>query len=185
MEFYQRFGEVIMDKNYSLKESDYYGCLEGELFSPLFGRNVRFIAKGCDSVYAVRCAEYFENVTEGTVRENAELSRLADGAAAYILELIKDNDFELGGFAFDEDSPSVDIFKSLSPAVLVFERFKLLSDEECPIAFSLKMSFDPVPDELVEIAAHGDVPVYAGEYRGVSPWNEKLLKKRWNYISGN
>ncbi len=172
-----------MDKNYCLRESERFNCLEGEIYSPLFGRKIIFLAKGCDSVYALRCAEYFESVTEDTVRGDAALAALADGAAAYILELIEENDFELGDFTFDEDIPSVEIFKFLTPAVLVFERFKLLDDEDCPIAFSLKMSFDPVPDEAVEIAVHGDVPVYAGEYRGVSPWNDRLLKKSWNYIS--
>lgn len=172
-----------MDNNYSLRESGRFGCLEGELYSPLFGRKICFIAKGCDEIYAVRCAEYFETITADYVRETAELSALADGAAAYILDLIEENDFELGNFSFDEDTPSVEIFKSLTPAALVFEKFKLLDDEDCPIAFSLKMSFDPVPDEAVEIALHGDVPVYAGEYRGVSPWNDRLLKKSWNYIS--
>lgn len=53
-----------MDKNYSLRESDRYNCLEGELYSPLFGRKIRFLAKGCDEVYALRCAQYFETVTE-------------------------------------------------------------------------------------------------------------------------
>lgn len=172
-----------MDKNYCLRDSDRYSCPEGELFSPLFGRKIVFLAKGCDSVYAVRCAGYFETITADVVRGDAALSALADGAAAYILELIEENEFELGSFAFDEDTPSVEIFKFLTPAALVFERFKLLDDEDCPIAFSLKMSFDPVPDECVEIAVHGDVPVYAGEYRGVSPWNDRLIKKSWNYLN--
>lgn len=171
-----------MNNNYSLRDSERYSCLEGELFSPLFGRKVRFLAKGCDSVYAVRCAEYFETINVDTMRGDAALSALADGTAAYILDLIEENEFELGDFAFNEDTPSVEIFKFLTPSALVFERFKLLDDEDCPIAFSLKMSFDPVPDEAAEIAVHGDVPVYAGEYRGVSPWNDRLLKKRWNYI---
>lgn len=173
-----------MDKNYSLYESDRRNCIEGELFSPLFGQKIRFTAKGCDEIYAVRCAEHFETITIDTVRENAELSVLADGAAAYILDLIEENDFDLGNFSFDEDTPSAEIFKYLTPAALVFEKHDLLDDEDCPIAFSLKLSFDPVPDEAVEIALHGDVPVYAGEYRGVSPWNDRLLKKKWNYIGG-
>lgn len=173
-----------MDNNYSLSENDRYGCLEGELYSPLFGRKIRFLAKNCDEIYAVRCAEFFETITKDTMRENAKFSALADGAAAYILDLVNENDFELGDFSFDEDAPSVEIFKYLTPAALVFEKLKLLDDEDCPIAFSLKMSFDPVPDEAVEIALHGDVPVYAGEYRGVSPWNDRLIKKSWNYIGG-
>ena len=171
-----------MSGKYSLRVSGYYGCLEGELFSPIFGCKVRFIAKNCDNIYAERCAEYFENVTEEFARNDEVFSRLSEGVAAYILELTEDNDFELDGFGFDEDSPSVEIFHSLTPMLVVFEKFKLLDDEDCPIAFSIKLSFDPVPDELAEIAAHGDVPVYAGEYMGVSPWNDKLLKKSWNYI---
>lgn len=172
-----------MGNNYSLRESDRYNCLEGELYSPLFGRKIRFLAKGCDEVYAVRCAEYFETITESTVRCDAALYALAEGAASYILDLIEENEFDLGDFTLDEDMSCVKIFKVLSPAALVFERFKLLDDEDCPVAFSLKMSFDPVPDEAVEIAVHGDVPVYAGEYRGVSPWNDGLIKKSWNYLT--
>ena len=174
---------MIMENNYFLRENDRYNCLEGELYSPLFEMKIRFFAKNCDEIYAVRCAEYFETITKDTMCENAELSVLADGVAAYILDLIEENDFDLGNFSFDENSPGVEIFKYLTPAALVFERFKLLDDEDCPVAFSLKMSFDPVPDEAVEIALHGDVPVYAGEYRKVDPWNDRLLKKKWNYIS--
>lgn len=174
------------DKNFSLKISGkYFGCFEGEVYSPLFGRKIEFLAKGCDEIYARRCAEYFETITPELVREDAALSALAEGLAAYILELVDENDFDIGHFALDEDSPSEDVFKTVSPAGLVFERFKLLSDEDCPIAFALKLSFNPVPDELAEIALHGDVPLYAGEYRGVSPWNDRLLKKSWNYISGD
>lgn len=173
---------MIMDKNYSLRESDRRNCIDGELFSPLFGRKICFTAKNCGEIYAVRCAEYFETITTDTIRETEEFSVLADGAAAYILDLIEENDFDLGNFSFDEETSSAEIFQYLTPAALVFEKHDLLDDEDCPIAFSLKMSFDPVPDEAVEIALHGDVPVYAGEYRGVSPWNDRLLKKKWNYI---
>lgn len=172
-----------MSEKYSIRESGYYRCPEGELFSPLFGCKIRFIAKNCENIYAVRCADYFESVTEEFARNDEMFSRLADGVAAYILDLIDDNDFELSRFSFDDNLPSVEIFKWLTPQLLVFEKFKLLDDEDCPIAFSIKLSFDPVPDELAEIAAHGDVPIYAGEYMGVSPWNDKLLKKSWNYIS--
>lgn len=52
------------DKDYSIRESNYYDCLEGELTSPLFGRKIRFLAKNCDVLYAVRCTEYFETLTE-------------------------------------------------------------------------------------------------------------------------
>ncbi len=126
-----------MDKNYSLHESNHYNRLEGELYSPLFGQKIRFLAKSCDEVYAIRCAEYFETVTENTVRCNSALYALAEGAAAYILDLIDENDFELGNFTFDEGTPGVKIFKALTPTALVFEKFKLLDDEDCPVAFSL------------------------------------------------
>lgn len=176
-------GGMIMNNGYSLKMSGrYFNAIEGELFSPLFGRKVRFLAKNCDEIYAARCAEYFESIDEAAVRSRSELSALAEGAAAYILELIEENEFELDGFEFGEDTPSEEIFRSLSPLSLIFSRHPLLDDEDCPIAFALKMSFDPVPDEGVEIAVHGDVPVYAGEFRGADPWDDRLLKKSGNYL---
>lgn len=170
--------------DYSLCESKaYFGCLDGRLRSPLFGRETEFLVKGGGEAYARRCAEYFEGITAENLAEYPALNALFGALGEYVVDLLDERgeEFELGDFAYDEDTPVGDLLKALTPAGLTFERFGYLSDEECPVAFSLKLSFAPVPDELMEIALHGDVAVYAGEFRGVSPWNDKLLKKKWNY----
>lgn len=175
-----------MSDNYSLCESRaYFGCLDGRLRSPLFGREIAFLVKGGE-VYGERCAEWFEGLTAENLAEYPVVNALFGALGEYVIDLLDERgeEFELGGFAYDEDTPVTELIGALSPVGLTFERFGYLSDEECPVAFSLKLSFAPVPDELMEIALHGDVAVYAGEFRGVSPWNEKLLKKKWNY-AGN
>lgn len=175
------------DNNYSINESaDYFGWLEGKMNFPLFGCGIRFHVKGNDELYARRCAEYVEGITAENLAEYPVLNALFGALGEYVIDLLDERgeEFELGDFAYDEDSPITDLLKAITPAGLTFERFSYLSEEECPPAFSLKLSFDPVPDELMEIALHGDVAVYAGEFRGVSPWNEKLLKKKWNYARG-
>lgn len=173
-----------MSDNYSLRESKaYFGCLDGRLRSPLFGGEIAFLAKSCEEVYARRCAEWFEGITAENLAEYPVVNALFGALGEYVIDLIDERgeDFELGDFVYDEDSPITDLLKALTPVGLTFERFGYLTEEECPVAFSLKLSFKPVPDELMEIAMHGEVAVYAGEFRGVSPWNEKLLKKKWNY----
>lgn len=173
-----------MNDNYSLCESKaYFGCLDGRLKSPLFGREIAFLVKGGEEVYARRCAEFFEGVTVENLAEYPVLNALFGALGEYIIDLLDERgeDFELGDFEYDEDSPITDLLKVLTPVGLTFERFSYLPEEDCPPAFSLKLSFAPVPDELMEIAVHGDVAVYAGEFRGVSPWNDKIHKKKWNY----
>ncbi len=173
-----------MNDNYSLCESKaYFGCLDGRLRSPLFGREIAFLAKGSEELYARRCAEYFEGITADNLGEYPVIEALFGALGEYVIDLLDERgeEFELGDFAYDEDSPITDLLKALVPVGLTFERFSYLSEEECPPAFSLKLSFVPVPDELMEIAVHGDVAVYAGEFQGVSPWNDKLRKKKWNY----
>lgn len=173
------------ENNFSIQEStDFFGRLEGKVNLPLFGCGIRFHVKGDDSVYALRCAEYIENVTPENLRGHTALYRCFEALAEYVAELIADNDFDLGDVVFDEDSSVDDLIKILEPTALTFERDTYVVEEECPIAFSLKLSLAPVPDEVMEIALHGDVPIYVGEFRGVSPWNEKLLKKKWNYARG-
>lgn len=176
----------LHDKNYSIKESaDYFGDLEGKVNFTLFGCGISFRVKGDDIIYARRCAEYFEGITAENIAEYPAMNVLFEALGRYISDLLDErgDDWELGGFVFDDEPALADILKVLTPVGLIFERHPCLSEEESPIAFSLKLSFDPVPDEIAEIAAHGEVPVYAGEYRGVSPWNERVLKKRWNYIN--
>lgn len=173
-----------MNDTYAMRESKaYFGCLDGRLSSPLFGREIAFLVKGGDEIYGARCAEYFEKITAENLGEYPVLNALFEALGEYVIDLLDDRgeEFELGDFSFDEESPITDLLKSLSPVGITFERFGYLTEEECPPAFSLKLSFDPVADEYMEIALHGDVAVYAGEFRGVSPWNDKIIRKKWNY----
>lgn len=175
-------GRDLRENNYSIKENtEFYGRLEGKVNLPLFGCGIRFHVKGDDSLYAVRCAEFIEKITVENLREYHTLYKCFEKLAEYVVDLLDESDFDLGDVVFDEDSSVEDLIKILSPTALVFERDTYVVEEECPIAFSLKLCLAPVPDEVMEIAIHGDVPVYVGEFRGVSPWNEKLLKKKWNY----
>lgn len=175
----------MSDKNYSLKESaDYFGRLEGRAELPLFGCAVRFHVKGNDEVYARRCAEYFEKLTLENLEEQTALYACLEALVSYVADMLDEHsgEFDLGDVVFDEHSSVSDLLRLVAPESLIFERSAYISEEECPIAYSLKLSFEPVPDEVMEIALHGDVPIYAGEYRGVSAWNEKLLKKKYNYL---
>lgn len=175
----------INEKTYSLKESDdYFGWLEGKLALPLFGCAIRFHVKGNDPAYALRCAEYLSSVSAENLKEQTALYACFEALVKYVADMLDDHagEFDLGDVFFDEYSSVDDLLKMITPASLTFERSEYLSEEECPPAFSAKFVFEPVPDEAMEIALHGDVPVYAGEFRGVSPWNEKLLKKKYNYV---
>lgn len=175
-------GKDLSEKNYSIKENtDFFGWLEGKVKLPLFGCGIRFHVKGNDNVYAVRCAEYFEKITAENVREHTALYKCLEALVQYVADLLEDGDFDLGEMVFDEDSTVEELIKLLTPTTLIFERSAYLSEEDCPIAYSIKFCLTPVPDEVMEIALHGDIPVYVGEYSGVSAWNDKLLKKKWNY----
>lgn len=168
--------------DYSLHVSEkYFNRLEGVLNSKLFGGNIQFEAKNCDENYAVRCAEYFERIS----MDNETFSDLIDAGMDYVLDLLdeRSDEFDLGE-EFDEFSPE-DFLRITEPVVIVFERHELLTNEDSPIAFSMKMHLRAVPDETFELAMQENKAIYAGEYRGVSPWNDKLLKKKWNYVGKN
>lgn len=171
--------------DYFIKESeDYFGQLEGRVKFPLFDREIRFHVKGNDPVYARRCAEYIETVTAGNLKEQTALYACLEALVEYVADMLyeRSDEFELGSLVFDENSTIDDLLKVIAPTGLEFECSDYVSEEDCPIAFSIKLAFIPVADEFMEIALHGDVPVYAGEYRDVSPWNDRLLKKKYNYL---
>ncbi len=166
--------------DYSFRVSEkYFNRLEGVLNSKLFGGNIPFEAKNCDESYAKRCAEFFEKLSI----ENDAFFELIDGGMDYVLDLIEERgeEFDLGGDMDEEFTPERFVEITV-PDVVVFERHELLTNEDSPIAFSMKMHLRAVPDETFELAMQEDKAIYAGEYRGVSPWNEKLLKKKWNYV---
>lgn len=175
----------MSEKNYSIKENaDHFGWLEGKAELPLFGCRIRFHVKGTDEVYARRCAEYFERITGENLEKHTALYTCLEALVRYVADMLDEHsgEFDLGDVEFDEDSTVNDLLRLITPESVTFERASYVSEEECPIAYSIKFSFSPVPDEVMEIALHGDVPIYVGEYRGVSAWNEKLLKKKYNYL---
>lgn len=173
------------ENNYSIKPSeDFFGQLEGKTGFPLFNCGIRFHVKSDDPIYARRCAQYIETITAESLEEHTALYTCLEALVKYVADMLDEHsgEFELGDLFFDEYSSVGDLLKLIVPMGLTFERSAYIPEEDCPIAFSIKFGFAPVPDELMEIALHGDVPVYAGEYRGVSPWNDKLLKKKYNRL---
>ncbi len=175
----------FLGNNYGIKESaEFFGWCEGVVKLPLFGCGIKFRVKNGDSVYALRCAEYIETVTADNLKEQTALYSCLEALVGYVADMLEEHcgEFDTGDLIFDEYSMVSDLLKIIKPIALTFERFSLLSDEECPIAYSVKFCFTPVPDEIMEIAVRGDIPIYAGEFCGVSPWNDKLLKKKYNYL---
>lgn len=177
----------LHENSYSIRESSgYFGRLEGEVNLPLFGCRMLFNIKTPDTIYASRCAEYFENITVDNLKEHTALYACLEALVEYVSDLLEERggEFELGDVFLDEGSSVDDLLKIIKPESLMFERDTYLTEEDCPIAYSIKFSLAPVPDEVMEIALHGDIPVYVGEYLGVSAWNDKLLKKKYNYARG-
>lgn len=167
--------------DYGIQESKgYFWRLEGVVNSVLFRCKVPFLTdRDGEEVFARRCAEYFESLT----LENEAFRRVLNYAAEYLTDFFDEHS---GEFDIDEskyeDITAESIVKLCEPVQLIFEKHDLLSDEDSPLAFSMKLRLKDLPDEIFEIAMREDMPVYAGEYRGVSPWDERLLKKKWNYI---
>ncbi len=167
--------------DYKIHESKgYFGRLEGVVNSALFGCEIPFLtSKSSGEEYARRCAGYFESLT----LENETLKAVLDAAAEYLTDFLDENgdsfDYEKSSY---EEMTAGSIIRLCEPVQLNFEQHDLLSEEDSPIAFALKLRLKELPDEIFEIAMREDTPVYAGEYRGVSPWNDKLLKKKWNYV---
>ena len=166
---------------FSIRSSKkHYNRLEGVVYSNLFEMKISFEAKNCEEVYAVRCAKYFEELTF----DNEAFSELVYAGIDYLNDLFDErgDEFDLGE-EFDEITPE-DFLRITAPVVIVFEKHSLLTDDDSPIGFSIQMRLREVADEFFELAMQEEKPIYAGEYRGVSPWNEKLLKKKWNYVEG-
>lgn len=88
-----------------------------------------------------------------------------------------------GEFAFDViEFNAQNVAPFIVPVELHTQSFRLLSEEDSPAAFSVKFAFSPVADQYIEWTVRGEQAVYAGEYIGVSPWDEKILRKSWNYV---
>lgn len=168
--------------DYELRESGgYFGRLEGKVYSAIFGCKIPFLtSKNCGEEYARRCAEFFE----GLSLSNEAFNRVLSAAGEYLVDFFDERGDEFDFITEDLSEITAEKVVELSePVSLVFEKNGLLSDEDSPPAFSLKKRLKELPDEIFEIALREDFPVYAGEFSGVSPWNERLLKKKQNFVS--
>ncbi len=158
---------------------DYFGSLEGAVSCRLFKYEIPAVAKKCGEGYARRAADFVANLPESIA------DTLIKATLAYLIDLLDEHEgeFELPvGFYLDEDSKASDIIPWLEPQQIVFDK-GILSDEEAPPAFSMRLCFSPVPDEQIEWVIRDDTVVYVGEYNDTSPWNDKIMKKKWNCIN--
>ena len=153
---------------------DYFNTIEGELYSSRFNTCIRLYGKHVGEDYLTRCAAYFEKLPEDI------MLTLCSATAEYLNDLIEEHSGEFVVEVPEFDSGSVKTF--LAPVELHTEPMKLLSEEDSPAAFSVKLVFTPVPDECVEWVVRGDSAIYAGEYHGYSPWDDRITRKSWNYI---
>lgn len=153
----------------------FYNAIEGVLSSDRFGCVIEIIGKRVGEEYLVRCAKAFNRIPEET------LEKLYNASAEYLTDLVADHTGE-----FDLDEYCVinaeNVRYMLRPEQLTAEAHDLLADEDAPAAYSVTLVFRPVPDERIEWTVRDGEPVYVGEFRGISPWNEKVRKKSWNYV---
>lgn len=159
--------------------ANFFGSMEAELDLKLFGTRVRTIARRCGEVYGRRCAAYLDDLPEKL------LDTLQRATLAYLIDLLDEHEgeFELPtGLILDEDTDPAEVMHWITPVQAVLDN-GILSEEDAPPAFSIKLLFRPVPDEFLEWTVRDDTAVYVGEYADVSPWNEKIMKKKWNYIN--
>lgn len=158
-----------------ITESGYYNAVEGVLHSDRFGCDIHLLGRKIGEEYLIRCAEYFEALPDNL------LETLKTASAAYLSDFLEEHEGELdvGGLEVTEEN----VLSLLIPVQLIAAPHELLAEEDAPPAFGMKMMFTPVSDEYVEWAVRGDTAVYVGEYREVSPWNEKIRSKEWNYLN--
>lgn len=156
------------------ESSNYFNTVEGVLYSSRYNTEISLFGKRVGEEYLTRCAEYFEHLPEDIT------AKLCAAAANYLNELIEEHagEFEVEVTEFN----SLNVMSFLCPLELHTESLRVLSEEDSPASFSVKLQFLPVPDECIEWTVCGDRAVYVGEYRGVSPWDERVSRKPWNYI---
>lgn len=165
-----------MDFNES---SNFYGSLEGRIRSELFGCEIWAVAKKCGEGYARRCTAHLDSMPDEL------LETLQEATLAYLIDLLDEHEgeYELPAhFFLDEESSADEVMHWIKPQQIVFDN-GILSDDDAPPAFSIKLVFTPVPDEFIEWVVRDTTAVYVGEYNDISPWNEKIMKKKWNYIN--
>lgn len=156
------------------ESADYFNTIEGVLYSSRFGAEVMLYGKNVSEEYLTRCADYFDTLP-GEISE-----KLRQATAAYLNDMLEEH---AGEFAFDViEFNAQNAAPFIVPVELHTQSFRLLSEDDSPAAFSVKFAFSPVADQYIEWTVRGEQAVYAGEYIGVSPWDEKILRKSWNYV---
>lgn len=156
------------------ESKDYFNTIEGVLYLPRTGAEVKLYGKNVGEEYLTRCAGYFENLPE-VISE-----KLLQATADYLNDMLEEHVDEFAFDALEFNARNVPAF--IVPIELHTQLNRLLSEEDSPAAFSVKFAFSPVADQYIEWTVRGDQAVYVGEYIGVSPWDEKILRKSWNYI---
>lgn len=158
-----------------ITDSGHYNATGGVLHSEKYRCDVELFGKKVGDGYVTRCAEYFEALPEDI------LSALKTASAEYLNDFLEENEGALDTEWLDEITAE-NVMTFLVPVRLTVFSHELLTEEDAPPAFSVKLMFTPVPDTLAEWAVRGGTAVYVGEYRDVNPWNEKLQTKKWNYL---
>lgn len=157
------------------ESSDFFNTIEGMLYSSRFNMDIALYGKRVGEEYLTRCAEYFEQLPDDI------MDKLLDSTADYLNDLIQEHaeDYDIEIIEFSARN----VLTFLTPIELHTEPMKLLSEEDTPAAFSVKLEFIPVPDESVEWVVRGEQALYAGEYHGYSPWDDRITRRAWNYIA--
>ncbi len=158
---------------------DFYGSMEAEIHWSLFNRDVWAIGRKCGEVYARRCTQHIENLPEEMI------AKLQEATLLYLIDFLDEHEDELElptGLILDEETDPAEIMHWVRPVLITYDK-GVLSDEEAPPAISIKLMFTAVPDEFLEWVIRDNMIVYIGEYDDISPWNDKIMKKKWNYIN--
>lgn len=156
------------------ESADFFNTTEGVIITDS-GNEIGLFGKKVGEDYLRKCAEYFGQLP-AELRET-----LCEASAAYLTDIVEEHAEEYDTDYLPELT-SRNVLTFLKPVELRTEAHDILSEEDMPPAFSLKLEFTPVPVEAVEWVVRGEDAMYVGEYRGVSPWNDNLSGKRWNYI---
>ncbi len=156
------------------KSADFFNTTEGVIFTDT-ENEIRLFGKKVGEDYLRKCAEYFSRLP-AELRET-----LCNATSEYLTDTIEEHADEYD-IDYLPEITAENVLTFLKPMELRTEAHDILSEEDTPPAFSVKLEFTPVPVELVEWVVRGEDAMYVGEYRGVSPWNDSLSGKRWNYI---
>lgn len=156
------------------ESADYFNTIEGVLYSSRFNMDIALYGKRVGEEYLTHCAEYFERLPDDI------MDKLLDSTADYLNDLIQEHaeDYDIEIIEFSARN----VLTFLTPVELHTEQMRLLSEEDTPAAFSVKLEFIPVPDESVEWVVRGEQALYTGEYHGYSPWDDRITRRSWNYI---